>query len=269
MRPTLLALIASLGIVLATPPSSAAADDDHIDTIATSTYQALPDKGYVRVAVTQSITNRIPDTQSPYACMEYFYDPYFGYTPYSSTCWRTTNYFVNYAWLWVEAGATQLKVTANGEAVTLAKSTSTTALRSYKVTFPEIFNGQTRTITATYIIPGGTPRSADQVRINKAYLNFWAISQPTDASSVRVEIPKAYDSTTWGGDVSEKTTAQTRVYTSGAIDPATFYVGVSGTNPAGFTTERVPTSNGRAISIEGWPGDRAWTSAIKGEAHDK
>jgi hypothetical protein len=160
-----------------------------------------------------------------------------------------------------------LKVTSNGGPVKLTTDSKTKDFRSYKVTFPRIFNGQARTITATYVLRGGAPRSAGTDRINGAYLNFWAISQPTDTATVKVLIPKGFAIETRGGSVSQAVKGGTRVLTSGAIpEPEKYIVGVTGTNPKGFARQEIATSDGRTISILGWPGDKSWMEAVKAEA---
>jgi hypothetical protein len=170
--------------VLATAwaPSPVAAADDGIPTSATSVYTADPARNQIRVTVTSKLTNRIPST-------------------------ATTYFYLDRTRIWVEAGATRLKVTSNGGAVKLKLFKKDKYLRAYDVTFPRILVGQTRTITTTYVLPGGKPRSDSTDRVNPAYLNFWAFSQPMDRASVKVIVPKAFDMETYGGTVKQATTS--------------------------------------------------------------
>ena len=105
-----------------------------------------------------------------------------------------TQYYVNNDWLWVEKGATNLKLTSSAGTVKKSKSKSSTAdFTLYKVTFPRIFNGQTRTIKATYTIKSAKPRSDGAIKVNSGYLNFREITQPTDQASVKVVVPASFE----------------------------------------------------------------------------
>ncbi|MGH2511698.1 MAG: hypothetical protein ACRDGQ_03320, partial [Candidatus Limnocylindrales bacterium] len=243
-----------------------AASDSGVTTVASSLYQAEPAQGYVAVTITEKITNHIPSTKSSYACVQYYNDPYYGLLPYETTCTETTTYYVNSGWLFIERGVSRLKVTANGQAVTLSKGEVTANYVLYKVTFPKTYYGQTRTILATYRIPGGAPRSASDVRLNAGYLNFFAVAQDADQASVRVEVPADFASFVSGASMTSSLVGKTRVYTSGSVDPDTFFVDVGGTNLAAFSSAEVPAENGREITVQGWPGDGAWMTAVLAEA---
>jgi hypothetical protein len=259
------ALVATFVLSFATPLAVAAADE--IGTTGASTYQVMPDKGLIRVSVTLKVTNRVPSTVSSYDCSYQYYDYWYGWMTIPKTCSSTTRYYVNETSLWVESGARQVRVTTNGGKAKLTPDKKTESFRSYKVTFPKIFNGQTRTLKATYVLRGGTPRSATTDRVNGAYLNFWAMSQPTDKATVRIEIPKAFEIETYGGSVSRSVKGNTRILANGNVaEPAKYFVGITGTNPSGFAKAQLTTGDGRAVSILGWPGDKAWMAAVRREA---
>ena len=266
MHRALAAGFAALILFSMTTPRSVAASDE-VRTSASSVYRVEPDKGRISVEVAMKVTNAVPSTTTSYDCSYQYYDYYFGFITIPRTCSSTTRYFINETYLWVESNAKGLKVTSNGGSVKLANDSKIQGYRSYKVTFPKIFNGQTRTITAKYTIPGGVPRSATTHRVNGAYVNFSATSQATDAAKVTVKIPKAFDVETYGAKMTTKVSGPDRVLSSGAIeDPSSFYVGISGNNAAGFVHDQITTGEGRTISILGWPGDKAWMDAVRGEA---
>jgi hypothetical protein len=264
LRPILVAAAAVVFLTFPNASPTAAAED--ISTSAASSYDVVPARGLVRVTVKEKVTNRIPNTTSSYDCSTSYYDYWYGWITVPKTCTSTTRFYLNEAYLWVEAAAKQLKVTSDAGSVKLTADKRTKDFRSYKLTFPKIFKGQTRTITARYVLRGGAPRSASTDRINGAYVNFWAMSQPTDKATVRVTIPKAFDIDTFGGSVSKSIKGNSRVLTSGDIpEPEKYIVAITGTNPKGLTEQRVSTSDGRNISILGWPGDKEWMAAVRGE----
>src|SRR5690349_4028495 len=241
LRSSIAALVGLTLALLLGVPSVAASEE--ISTSAASTYEVVPSKGLVRVSVSQKVRNSIPNSSSSYDCSTSYFDYYYGYITIPKTCTSTTRFYVNETYLWVEAGAKELRVTSDGGAVKLTVDKRTKDFRSYKVTFPKIFNGATRTITARYVLRGGAPRSAGTDRINGAYVNFWAISQPTDKATVRLTIPKAFDVDTYGGTVSKSSKGGSLVFSSGDVaDPQKYAVGMTGTNPKGLTRQNVETA---------------------------
>jgi len=266
MRKSMIAIVAALAFAVTIPGTSQAADDDHIDRTATSTYEAVPGKGYVNVTVTMHIRNWVPSVRTPYSCTDYYYDYWLGLVPIEKTCYRTTDYYVNSTALLVEKEAKKLRVLAGGRTLSVKKIDSSANYRAYKVAFPKIFYGGSRTIKAVYRIPGGKPRSATDVRINPAYLHFWAISQPyADVASVKIRVPKTYETSTTGGDVTASVVGAARVLSSGSVDPSTYFVGVTGNDPNGFAEQVITTPDGRGITVQGWPGDNDWMTSVAGE----
>ena len=64
-----IALVTALGLLAAAPPY-ASADEGYRQTAAT-VYRLDPANGRLRVTVTLKVTNRTPDSQEPYSCIEY------------------------------------------------------------------------------------------------------------------------------------------------------------------------------------------------------
>jgi hypothetical protein len=244
-----------------------AADDDEILTKAASTYEAQPDQGRIRVTIKLTIRNRIPDESTDYACPEQIYDESIGWTTIDKTCTSTTRFFVDESWLLIERAATNLRLTADAGSVSIETDSEAGLFRSLHLGFDRIYRGEDRAVTATYTLPGGAPRSSTTDRVNPAYLNFWALSQPADDATVRIVVPKTFEVDTIGSDISATTKGSDRILASGAIDdPSSYFVGVTGINESGFTRKRLTTDDGREIIVQGWPGDTRWMAAVRGEA---
>jgi hypothetical protein len=261
--PAVLAAVMAIG--LGAQPAAAAGD--RVRETATSTYELMPSKGHVRVTVETKVTNRVPSTTTQVACTDWQWDDWIGWLPVPSTCPQKTNYYVNETYLWVEAGAKSLRVTADRGTVTFKKAKKANGFQSYRVHFSNIFNGQTRTLKATYILPGGKPRSNVDTRIGMAYANFCAITQPTDAASLRVIVPQGFELESRGGSLKEVTSGERLIFSSGRVkDPVSFGSCLTGTNADGYAREIITSPSGQAIVIEGWPEDAAWMAVVKREA---
>ena len=150
-----LAAVAAIG-VLGVLPAPVAAADGYAETGAT-TYRLDPVKGVVRVTVTVTFTNQTPDGSEPYACTENTFDWWFGWRPTPSTCYRTVRYFYNSTRVWVEKNATSVKATSDGKALKIKLGAKDDLYRPVTVTFPKLFNGETRSIKVTYLVKGGAP----------------------------------------------------------------------------------------------------------------
>ena len=260
----------AIGVVLASvAPTFAATGSGQVVTTAASTYTAVPAKGIVNVQVTLKVKNNIPASVTQYSCDKGYVDPWYGtWVSNWTTCDQKTDYYVNTVRLWTEKGITNLKITSDGGAVRRkAATTSSTAYNAYDLTFPRIFKGHTRTVTASYTIKGGAARSQSPTRINGAYLNFGAITQPVDKASVKVIVPAAFEASTWGGKASPSNTGSQKIFASGNVkDPVSYWIGVNGTNTKGFATATITSDSGRDVEIQAWPGDKAWMESIKKEA---
>ena len=263
-------LLATIGPAFLAPTPTFAVDDgdSRVTSSAATTYQVVPGKGYVAVTVVQKITNHTPSSSTAYDCSIRGVDPYYGPYEIKRTCHTTTRYYY-YQWSVVtEAGATNVQAKVTGGTATLKKGKKNADYQTWLIGIPKTFNGQSRTITVTYRLPGKPPRSADSTRINGAYLSFYGIAQYSDDSSVKVLVPTAFDTTTDGGPISYSSDrGGYRVYTSGkVVDPGAWYVGINATNDAGRVHASVTSDDGRPIEIEGWPGDKAWMTAVHDEA---
>jgi hypothetical protein len=162
-----LAILAAALAVLALAAPAAAADPVGGATTwssATTTYRANPAKGLINVSITLKIRNDTPDGIDLYPCIQYTYDPYWGNMPYSTTCTRTTRYYLTQTQFVVESQATSLKATSTAGKVTLKRESSLSSLppsafKVYTATFPRIYEGHSRTIQITYALHAGDARS--------------------------------------------------------------------------------------------------------------
>ena len=78
-------------------------------------YRLDPANGRLRVTVTLKVTNRTPDANEPYACIEYT-DGWFP-IPYPATCYRVVHYYLTTTTAVVENEAVELRAVSGGKAL--------------------------------------------------------------------------------------------------------------------------------------------------------
>ena len=111
-----IALATAVGLLAAAPPY-ASADEGYRQTAAT-VYRLDPANGRLRVTVTLKVTNRTPDSQEPYSCIEYT-EGWFP-IPYPSTCYNVTRYYLTTTSALVENEATAVKAVSGGKRLAVA-----------------------------------------------------------------------------------------------------------------------------------------------------
>ncbi|HYO42005.1 MAG TPA: hypothetical protein VES19_02295, partial [Candidatus Limnocylindrales bacterium] len=148
-----IALVTAVGLTTAAPPSAFAAEGYR--QTATSVYRLDPVKGRLTVTVTLKVANTTPDREEPYSCIEYT-DGWFP-IPYPSTCYNTVRTILTTTNALVENEATGLKAISGGKTLDVAAGTPGAAYRAVSITFPQLFFGESRTITLTYAVKGGKP----------------------------------------------------------------------------------------------------------------
>jgi hypothetical protein len=250
IRSAVLSMLLGLGLavggggVIGFGVTPASAAQGYTETGAT-TYALDPARGALHVSVTLRIANTTPSTTSAAGTMVWFL--------------RT-------ATIWVEDEATAIRATSGGIRLAAALGDIGPWYRPLTVTFPKLYYGQSRTITVTYDIHGGAPRSASPLRVLRAYASFCAIANGVDSGSVRVSVPAGFGLETTGTPLTSSIVAGQRTYTSGRIaDTASFWTCFSGTNTAGYQTAQLAAPDGRAIRLESWPEDQRWAQAVTGE----
>ena len=113
-------------------------------------------------------------------------------------------------------------------------------------------------------LPGGKPRSASDVRVGAAFATFlaWAYG---DSGSVRIEIPRPFEVSASGAEVTQAVTDDATVLTATAPDAVSWYAWVNARNDGDLTRERLDIDGGEEIVVRGWPEDARWrTSAARG-----
>jgi hypothetical protein len=165
--------------------------------------------------------------------------------------------------MWVPTQATNIKASSNAGSVKQSVFTTNAYGRELKLTFPKLFYGKTRTVTATYSIPAG-PRAPGGYRALKAYAKLCADSSGIDSGAINVVVPDGLVVSVTDGTamslVSDKNGLQT--YGSGSVAKNGFYSCVEATNPAALTSAPV-TAGDQQFNVQSWPEDTTWALAIQ------
>jgi hypothetical protein len=256
------AVAGAVALVGVQPPRASAAEG--YGETGTSVYRLDPAKGLLRVTVTLKVTNRTPDTNEPYTCVKYS-DDWFP-IPYLATCYNTTRYYVTTTSALVENEASSIRAVSGGKRLEVSAGSKGAWYRGVTVTFPKLYYGKTRTVTLTYTVKGGAPRSETSTRTMRAYASFCAIANGADKGSVTVRIPKGFAVETTGKKLKSKTVGTERVFTSGTIaHPTDWFACFTGTNKAGYRTQEVAAPDGSTIVLRSWPEDPAWAKGVRAD----
>ena len=263
--PASLIVVACLLAGLGAPAPAAAGIG--ITTKATQTYELRPAEHLVHVTIDMTVKNTTPSFTTYEACIQYYWDPYWGYTPYSTTCPRTTNYYINDSYLWVEDGAQNLRISADAGSVSKSVDSHTAGFTDYHLKFQRIFYGKTRKIHATYDLPSSAPRTYGSVRAGKAYASFCVSGNGPDGGQIKVITPAEFDVThseSTGLTFAESSANGKVTWSSGSIaNPIGEWACFDGVNLNGFTRQSVQTSDGRSVIVAGWPEDPEWSAAVE------
>ncbi|MCI0582825.1 MAG: hypothetical protein L0227_08015 [Chloroflexi bacterium] len=255
-----------LAALLGAPGPVAAADG--LTVTSTSTYTLVPDAGRVDVTVTLTIKNSKRSITTYYPCIAWDYDPVQGWHTIHE-CPKTTSYYFDTAYLWVEAGAVNVKASADRGSASASVAKRDGNFVEYKVALSRINYGQTRKVTVTYSL-GGAPRSDSTVRAGRAYASFCAIVNGLDSSAARIVVPSAFDMTieTSGLELESTTDGATTVYDTGSLPAGAaddFWACFTGDNPDGYETTGLISPSGRQIVLEAWPEDPEWANQTRAE----
>ena len=178
----------------------------------------------------------------------------------------TTYYYWNATSIAVEKQASAVKVTSNAGAVSQSTTSTDNYYRYIRLTYPNVYYGQTRVVTATYTIPAGL-NAPGGFRAGSAYISLCAIGNGYDTGSVSVVLPAGFNLYVDQGNQlnSSGTSAGKQVFSSGTqANPYKFWSCVDAENPANLTHTSL-TAGGQAFDIEGWPEDTTWQATIQGE----
>lgn len=257
-----MAAVIAAGLLSAVPAPVAAADG--FTKTGSTTYVLDPVKGQLQVTASVTVKNTQPSTTSPYTCTKYYWDYWYGYVPYMSTCYTTTSWYLSSTMVWVEADAVSIKAKSGSTALTAKVGKVDSGYRAVTVSFPKLFYGKTRTVTVTYLRKGGAPRSSTSLRLTQAYASFCTATNGKESGSITVKVPAAFTFDTTGDTLSSTITGGQRVYTkSGITDPLSYYTCFDGANEDGYLDEALTGPSGLTINLRSWPEDPAWTLAIR------
>jgi hypothetical protein len=260
----LVATLLAVGILGGQPhPAAAAAGDAESGA---TTYQLDPANGRLNVTVTVKVKNSIPNTSESYSCVQYRYDPSYGYLPYAGTCSRTTRYYLDSTSLWIENEATGIKASSGGTTLSAKAGQKAGAWHLVTVGFPKLWNGQSRTVKVTYVLKSAAPRSGSTIRLMQAYASFCVLAAAgVDPGSITVRVPAGFTFTTSGTPLSAKVIGSERVYSGSVADPSSYWTCFEGTNEAGFRSDQVAGPGGRQVQVKSWPEDTAWATAVEAD----
>ncbi len=235
-------------------------EDDGLRVEAESIYRVKPDEGVVEVTINYSLTNEVPNYTR-------------GYTIYQT-------YFSNMSEL-IPLEAQQIEAhRSNGSTLSVTQtdvtdetqvSLSESNLGSWDVSFGRnLFFGQTRKITVSYVIPDGPARSEEAwARVNPAFIAVIPIPHGDPGlSTVRVELPVDFSVDVLGDDMVKTWSGGTQNLEAKNIeDPFEWGVAVLADNIEGHSQSSfdVPGVDG-ALSVSWWPGDNVWKDFIEDNA---
>lgn len=242
IRPLLLfAPVVMAGTMLLTAPAAALAANGMTET-GTTTYEVIPSKNLIQVTVQISIQNE---------------------TPNQTTSSGYTYYYWNSTAISVEASAGPVSAISNGGVVTESDGGGNDYYRIVKLSYTNVYYGQTRIVNATYTIPGA-PHAASAFRATQAYASLCAIGNGEDTGSVSVIVPDGFNvSISSGGQLSKTSdTDGKQSFSSGTqTNPRNFWTCIDARNPANLTHTSL-TAGGQSFDITGWPEDPAWSTAV-------
>jgi hypothetical protein len=244
------------GTALLALPAAAQAASGYTDTGAT-TYTVNLAKSEIDVTVVLTIKNNTPSKTIPQMC---------GFVPYVWDCSQTESYYFYDTYMWVPIQAGKVTAKANSGSVSQKVYKSNAYWRELELKFAKLYYGQTRTVTATYVIPAG-PRAAGGYRALKAYAGLCASGNGLDSGTVKVVVPDGFALTLSSGTnmsmLSDTKGVQT--YGSGTIAaPYNFFSCVEGSNPSALTSSSV-TAADQQFNVQAWPEDATWATAIQGD----
>jgi hypothetical protein len=245
----LAAAVAVIVLVLGNSPSAFARDG--LDTSSDTTYDIGAD-GTVHVEAVYTLTNTKGSTTAGRVTTDYYFYAHTSAIPHS---------------------AINVTATSNGAALAFETSPVDDApdLQRLKVTFPNLFNGQTRVITVAYDIAGEAPRTKkNDERVNAAYASFYAIGQGDDGNvSVRVVAPTSVDVEFFGSKLTPGTSRDGKNYYSeeSIADPYNWYSFISARKDEALVKTPVDTA-GVSINVRSWPGDTAWNEFATKQVRD-
>lgn len=236
-----------LSVVLAAlvlvPAAAFSSEGLHVGAV--STYEVFPEDSTVSVVVVVDVTNATPNTTKGNFRTRYFYEGFSMPIP-------------------LEA---ENVVALDGDRET-SVSLEDSEDGSFQVAFvrfrSNLFYNRSRSVTVTYDIPGGLPRSEDVTRINGAFvaLPLYAFGDPENAE-VRLLGLEDFEITLDGNHLREETDDDGRLVwvDRNIVNPPEWFVWVNALNDEGLVIADDQFAN-QDVRIRSWPGDDEWYESV-------
>jgi hypothetical protein len=235
--PLVAAAVALAGLLGGGAAPVAAAASDSLGLTTSTIYTLVPAKRVVRVAIDVTARNNKPNRVSGGVVTRYFYDSFR---------------------IGVQPEARSIRASSGGASLGVS-STPGDGFTTVEIRFrSSLFFGQTAKVHVTFDLPGGAPRSKSEVRVGPAFGTFvaWAFG---DSGSVRIVIPKAFDTDTSGSPVTRTTSGSSIVLSASSVtDIGNWYVVVNADRPSALTSDQISLPDGEEVVIHAWPDDPVW-----------
>lgn len=155
----------------------------------------------------------------------------------------------------------RVRALGGGRALTV-RSTEQAGFDEVTVTLsPALLPGASRSLTITYDLPGGAPRSESNIRVGRAFATFpvWAFG---DVGSVDVVLPRSFTVDVVGDALTRRSSGGETVLSATVSDTGPWVAWVTAHDRGGLTRERLRLPDGEAVVIRGWPEDAAWVARV-------
>lgn len=238
-------LLAVVAVFVPPTVGTVHAADDFLRVSADTTYRVDTADRLVRVRIDLSMTNLRPNTVSR-----------------TSLGTTTTRYYFDRFLFAVPAEARSL-VSTSGGARLASTVRARDGYRAVTVRFPNLFYRASRSIRVEFTLPGGKPRTSNDIRVGPAFTTFtaWAWGD-AGRSTVRILLPKGFDDEGYGKDVTQRSRPDRVELSSGTIrDPDEWYRVVIADRPSALTDLRIEP-DGRGVVIQAWPEDTVWRDRV-------
>ena len=235
---TAVGLLLVLGLTISPIGVGTAAAADPLRVSADATYTLDPAAGRVHVVIQYQVTDLKPDT----AQFVYFYTGYRFAIQLEARSIRASD----------SAGALSLETQNRSNYIEL-----TVDFRK------DIYYRDTAKFSVRYDLVGGLPRSASSIRIGKAFATWGVWAWGDDGrGSVVVNLPKGYNGTTDGDQLSKTSSGGAETLRATPASPETFFAIVSAENPLAYTQDRLSLAGGVEIVVMAWPEDTRWDDTV-------
>ncbi len=216
-----------------------------------ATYTVQAEDGYVGVNNHITLTNVKPNTRSGYRITEYYYDRFQVVVPDE---------------------AEEIVATSGGRELRL-ELTEEDGMRVAEIRLrSRLFYKRTQTIDLDFKLLGDTPRSHSVMRVNPAYVSFFAWAWGDDSkSSVTVLAPEGFELEFMGDGTLFPTSTEEpgmQAWAHTEIEkPYEWFSGISGSRDEGLAKTEF-TVGPADIQMLSWPGDDGWTDTVESTLED-